>query len=154
MNQFQKLLALTPYQWYLLISAMILLPCIRLSLNISGFKKTYNRIIKPYLTDCTPTDPDTQQIHQAKIVARMIDIAAFHGIYRANCLPRSLLLMKTLKKRNIPCQLIIGAHDQASLNMNDFEAHAWVESGGNVLNDQSDISTRFKVFPLPKGLLK
>ena len=153
MNRFQKLLALTPYQWYLLISAMILLPIVRLSLNLFGFKKTYNRILNSYINDQSQADLDSSQLHEAQTVARMIDIASAHGLYQANCLTRSLLLMLALKKRNIPCRLMIGANEQKNIKKNDFEAHAWIESGGNVLNDQSNISTRFKVFPLPDGLL-
>jgi len=153
MNQLQKLLALTSHQWYLLISAMIWLPYIRLSLNIFGFKKTYNKILDPYVTRNICVNPDQQQLNEAKTVSRMIDIATFHGIYRANCLPRSLLLMKELNKRNIPCQLMIGTNEQGDFEIKGFGAHAWIVSGSNVLNDHSDISTRFRAFPLPQGLL-
>ena len=154
MNRFQKLLALSPYQWYLLASAMILLPAIRLSLNFFGFKKNYNRIINSYISNQSQADLDSAKLLEAKTVARVIDIAAAHGLYRANCLTRSLLLMLTLKKRNIPCQLMIGANERRNIEKADFGAHAWVESGGFVLNDHSDVSTRFKAFPLPTGLLK
>ena len=153
MNRLQKLLALSPNQWYLLISAMVQLPSIRLSLNFSGFKKSYNRIVGPYLHLQTPAELDDTQMLEARNIARMIDISAAHGFYRANCLTRSLLLLRTLKKRSIPCQLVIGVKNRESININNIEAHAWVESGGKVLNDQSDVSTRFKVFQLPNGLL-
>ena len=154
MNRFQKLLALSPYQWYLLVSAMILLPAIRLSLNLFGFKKTYNRIINSYISNQSQADVDSSQLLEAKRVARMIDIAAAHGLYRANCLTRSLLLMLALNKRKIPCRLMIGANERRNIEKKDFGAHAWVESSGNVLNDLDNVSTRFKAFPLPKGLLK
>ena len=153
MNRLQKLFALTPNQWYLLISALILLPIIRLSLYLFGFKKTYNKILIFCINDQFRTDFDSAQFLEAQTVARMIDIAAAHGLHQANCLTRSLLLILVLKKQNIPCQLMIGAYEQKNIDKNDFEAHAWVESGGNVLNDQSNISTRFKAFPLPDGLL-
>ena len=148
MNRFQKLLALTPYQWYLLISAMILLPVIRLSLNSFGFKKTYNMILNSYINYHPQTDINSTQLYDAQTVARMIDIAANHIPYQANCLTRSLLLILALKKRNIPCQLMIGAKEQKNIKKINFGAHAWVESGGNVLNDQNDISMHFKKFPL------
>ena len=49
---------------------------------------------------------------------------------------------------------MIGANAQRNIEKNDIGAHAWVESSGNVLNDQSDVSQRFKAFPLQNGLLK
>lgn len=153
MNRLQKLLALSPYQWYLLISAMILLPSIRLSIKFSGFKKTYNRVVASPVNIQT-IELNKAQIDEAQQITRMIDIAAAHGLYRANCLTRSLLLLRMLKKRNIPCQLMIGTNEGGNSDKNNFGAHAWIESEGKVLNDQSDISTRFKAFPLPKGLLK
>jgi len=154
MSRINKLLALSPYEWYLMISAITLLPAIRLSLNLFGFKKTYNRIIRSSIHNPPLTDIDHTQLFEAQTVSRMIDIAAAHGLYRANCLSRSLLLMLVLKKRNIPCQLMIGANARRNIEKNDFGAHAWVESGKVVLNDQSDISQRFKAFPLHNGLLK
>jgi len=154
MNRLHKLYALSCYQWYLMISAMILLPAIRLSLNLFGFKKTYNRILNSYISNQSIDELDDKQLLKAQTIARMIDIAAAHGLYRANCLSRSLLLMLALKKRNIPCRLMIGANEQQNIEGNDFSAHAWVESGGNVLNDQSDVSQRFKAFPLHNGILK
>ena len=43
---------------------------------------------------------------------------------------------------------------KTGININDFEAHAWVKSEGRVLNDQDDVATRFNPFPIPYGLLK
>jgi len=117
-------------------------------------KKTYNRILNSYISNQSLAELDDKPLLEAQTVARMIDIAAAHGIYRANCLTRSLLLMLALKKRNIPCRLMIGANEQKNIEGNDFSAHAWVESGGKVLNDKSDVSQRFKAFPLHKGILK
>ena len=154
MSRIKKLLALSPYQWYLMISAMILLPAVRLSLDLFGFKKTYNRIIRSSIHIPPLTDIDHTQLLEAQTVSRMIDIASAHGLYRANCLSRSLLLILVLKKRNIPCQLMIGANAQRNIEKNEFGAHAWVESGRVVLNDQNDVSQRFKAFPLHNGLLK
>lgn len=149
MNQFQKLLALTPYQGYLLISAMIMLPSIRLSLKVSGFNKTYQRIISQTLEAQIPKELSNLYIKQAKDISRIIDIASTHGFYQANCLTRSLLLLSILKKQNIACQLMIGVNQQSTNSINDFSAHAWVESEGEVLNDRSNICTSFKAFPPP-----
>lgn len=154
MNRFQKNFSLTSYQWRLLTSAMILLPIIRLSLNLFGFKKIYNRILNSYISNKSHTAVDDKQFLEAQTVARMVDIAAMHSIYRANCLTRSLLLILVLKKRTIPCQLMIGTSKRKNIEDNNFAAHAWVESGGQVLNDRSDIASRFNAFQLPAGLLR
>lgn len=154
MNRFQKLFSLTSYQWRLLTSAMILLPIIRLSLNLFGFKKIYNRILNSYRSNQSQAGLDDKQLLEAQTIARMVNIAATHSIYRANCLTRSLLLMLALKKRKISCQLMIGTSERRNIEDNGFGAHAWVESGGQVLNDRNDIASHFKAFQLPAGLLR
>lgn len=148
MKQFKKFLALSLYQWRLIGSAMILLPVIKLFINLFGFKKIYNWILNSSLNNHLQIETDISQVPEAQKIARMINIASTYGFYRANCLTKSLFLILILKKRNIPCQLVLGVKNQKNIEKNDFGAHAWVESLGKVVNDRSNISEQFKAFPL------
>jgi len=153
-KKIDDLLALSAYQWYLLIAALLLLPLIGLSLRLFGFKKTYNHAIPQDKKSTIQSNPSDAKLQKAQVIARMIDIAAAHGFYKANCLSRSLLLLRALKKRDIPCQLMIGVNNDGNISKIDLSAHAWVESRNVVLNDKADVALRFKAFPLLKDSLQ
>jgi hypothetical protein len=63
-------------------------------------------------------------------------------LYRATCLPRSLALWWLLRRRGIAADLRIGVRKEGGR----FEAHAWTEWRGTVLNDGDDVGERFAVF--------
>ncbi len=75
----------------------------------------------------------------------MVNIAAAYGLYRATCLPRSLTLWWLLGCQGISTELRLGARQVAG----QFEAHAWVEYQGAVLNDTEDVQQRFATFDVP-----
>jgi len=97
-------------------------------------------------------------LSEARAIARIINIAGNRSIFKANCLAKSLYLLRELRKRQIPCQLKIGTTIDIGktdgLIKNRSIAHAWVESEGLVLNDAADVGTRFNAFTLPEGNLK
>ena len=78
----------------------------------------------------------------ARAIARLEDGAARHLVLRTNCLERSLVLCWLLERRAIGGQLRIGARKQDGR----FEAHAWVEVDGSVLNDPYEPHLHFAPF--------
>ena len=78
----------------------------------------------------------------ARAAARMVKMAIKHGIYRATCLPESLVLWSLLTRRGLPADLRIGT----SIDSNQLKAHAWVEIQGIVINDADDVHARFASF--------
>lgn len=56
-----------------------------------------------------------------------------------NCLSQSLALNRLLRQRGIEPALRLGVR----LTGPRFDAHAWVEHDGRVLNDTQDVHTRF-----------
>jgi hypothetical protein len=81
-------------------------------------------------------------LQTAKLVASVVNSAAKHGIYRANCLERSLTLWWLLRRRGINTALRIGVRKYDS----KFEAHAWIEYQNDVLNDSNDVSEQYSAF--------
>jgi Transglutaminase-like superfamily len=76
-------------------------------------------------------------------VARLEQAAARHIPVRTNCLERSLVLWWLLERRGIGARLRLGARkDQGR-----FEAHAWVEVRGAMLDDL--LSVDFRPFDQP-----
>jgi Transglutaminase-like superfamily len=78
----------------------------------------------------------------ARAVARLEDSAGRHLPFNASCLEKSLVLCWLLERRGIDAELRIGARKERGA----FEAHAWVELGGEVLNDASGEHRHFTKF--------
>jgi len=78
---------------------------------------------------------------------RLVQWAATYGPYGGNCLSRSLTLWWLLRRQGLESELRIGV----STTGGRFEAHAWIEFQGTVINDQPDVRERFGVFDLPAG---
>lgn len=84
-------------------------------------------------------------LDSAREIARLEQAAARHLFFRANCLEQSLTLWWLLQRRGIAAELRIGARKEAGR----FEAHAWVEFGGAVLNDAGEEHLHFVPFDGP-----
>ena len=76
-----------------------------------------------------------EDIEIAQDIARMVKVAAEHGPFAANCLRKSLVLIKFLHARKLPCKLILGARFEGE----EFGAHAWVECNGQTLADAASV---------------
>ncbi len=86
---------------------------------------------------------EANNLAAARIVARMVAVAAGHGIYRSNCLKQSLVLWWLLGRSGIQSEIKIGVNRDGAKPLN---AHAWVECSGQVLNDTEDVQQRFSAF--------
>jgi hypothetical protein len=70
---------------------------------------------------------------------RAVDRAARYHPLPINCLRRSLALQRMLQRRKLPSHLHIGVRK----GKNGLEAHAWLSSGGRILNDTPDVVERY-----------
>lgn len=85
--------------------------------------------------------PETD-IVRARRAAWLIDVAAVRGIYRANCLERSLALWCVLGRQGIESRIRFGSRKVDGR----FDAHAWVEVGWEIVNDAPDTRNHFAPF--------
>jgi Transglutaminase-like superfamily len=97
-----------------------------------------SRIVCPAAT----ADSAGGHLDRARTSARLVQIAAARGFYRATCLPQSLVLWWLLKRQGMEAELRVGVRKGADR----FEAHAWVEHGGVVLLDDADVHERYAAF--------
>jgi hypothetical protein len=117
-----------------------------LQLRIFGFKKTLRFIeadpgpfpAKSVPGESTPWD-------YARRCAQLVEIAARHGLYRANCLHQSLALFSLLRRTGLPAQLKIGVLPGAE----PLQAHAWVELDGKTLGTDT---AEYQPFPHLSGV--
>jgi len=110
------------------------------ALKLLGYKRT-SKLLESDSSSLNPVDNSDELIH-AKNIADLVFRIGWHLPIYISCLARSLVLQKILQIYHIPGELIIGVpRDQKILQ--DFQAHAWVEYQGIVLNDLSDIEASY-----------
>jgi hypothetical protein len=142
---------LSPAERRSLALALALLPLTALALRLVGLRRWQAALARlaPVGAGAAAGD-EAAVLGRARAVARMVEAAARRGPYRATCLPRSLALWWLLRRQRIDGDLRIGVRNEGGR----FEAHAWVELRGAVLNDGDDVRERFAAFGraiLPAG---
>jgi len=141
-NRLRQLSELSLLQWWIILVALFTLPVIALSLKLSGFKQTKNRMSRLIPGGIDGISASEDDLARAQLISRAVGIAGNHGVYHANCLKQSLLTWWLLGRRGIMVDLKIGVDKDTE----DFNAHAWVEYRGTVLVDATDIEDRFSAF--------
>jgi len=107
-NRIEQLRALSIFQWWLMLVAMLLLPVVALSLRIFEYNKTKN-IFSHFISDISgQKEPDPTQLEKACVIARMVTVASRHGPYRANCLKQSMVLWWMLARHEISSEIKFG----------------------------------------------
>jgi transglutaminase-like putative cysteine protease len=74
-------------------------------------------------------------------LGRLARIAGRYVPTNGSCLRQSLLVWWLLRRKGVPAELRIGVRTQEG-----FTAHAWVEVGGQPVNDAADVAERFAAF--------
>ena len=129
--------ALTWAQRGQLAQAWLLLPLVALGLRLFGFRRVQALLLRP-----AAAAPAREDLPAAQAAARIVHSAARWSPLPASCLARSLVLCRLLRRQGLFADLRIGV---AKPN-GRFEAHAWVEHLGVVLNDGQDVERRFAAF--------
>lgn len=88
------------------------------------------------------TEDAAERWRLADAARRMTEAAARHGAVRGNCLSRSMVLWYLLRQQGLPATVEVGGRKDGRL----FEAHAWVELEGRIVNDSEDVRKRFAPF--------
>ena len=119
-----------------------MLPLTGAALNIIGFRRWKSFLArftrKNYSNGLTPPE----SLKYVRRVARMVTAASEEGIFHGKCLEQSILLWWFLSRRGFPAELQIGGRRIPT----GFEAHAWVEIAGVVINDHETVGKDFAPF--------
>jgi len=109
---------------FLVLKAYLKLIYFDLYLARGNFAALYDKV-RNYPVRVRPPEPDAiERINSA------IDMACIWYWKEALCLQRSAATACLLKRYGVPAQMVIGAQQIP------FKAHAWVEVGGQVVNDK------------------
>lgn len=126
----------------MLLRAMILLPATAVGLRLFGFRRWQSLLIHLGGKKNRNGNSPESLLQTARMTARMVSAAGRHGLGRPNCLKQSLVLCCLLRRNGIPPVLRIGVRKESGR----FQAHAWVECAGVVLNDSDEVHQHYAAF--------
>lgn len=135
-----------PQDRRLILQAAVVLPLTKAGLRLFGFRRW-----KAVMEKFSPAVPSTQSLSMdsrreaAQRAVRAVRSAQLHGPANPNCLERSMTLWWMLRRHGVNGELHIGARKEAGI----FEAHAWVELDGQVLNDSAEVHEHYARFDAP-----
>lgn len=125
----------------ILLVASALLPIIAVMIRFVGFRHTFS-VIRKFAdagSSAFETDEQSRSLIRIRKVVRIIKLK---GLFRGNCLSRSLMLWVFLRRRQIPCKLIFGTRIRDGV----FQAHAWVEKDFKPINAGPNVRKNYHVF--------
>jgi hypothetical protein len=97
------------------------------------FQGLYQRVRERSIRPVVPSDETYQRISEA------IDRACVLYFKPVQCLQRSAATVCLLRQLGAPARLVIGARHMP------FQAHAWVEVEGRVINDKLSVTETYAV---------
>jgi len=119
--------------------SFVLLPAVAAAIHIFGLRRVCRFLSRHPVIGEGAGASDVQGAREA---ARLVNAIACRIPVRPNCLTRSVTLWWILRRRAVDSALRIGVRTAGG----QFEAHAWVELAGLVVNDDADIAERFAPF--------
>lgn len=130
----------------LIFRATLLLPLTEVGLRIFGFRR-WKELMERFSPKAHSTEACSAECqHETAMRAvRAVRSAELHGPASPNCLERSMTLWWMLRREGVAGELHIGARKEGG----KFEAHAWVELGGEVLNDGAEVHQHYARFDAP-----
>ena len=128
----------------LVIKAMLLLPIVATSLKTVGLRRTQSWLARNSLGPMVPRTGQTRA--NVRRAAQMVAVACRRHPLRSSCLPRTVVLWSLLRRRGIDTNVRIGVRGDTEAN---FQAHAWLEWNGEVLNDAAEVGSQYLPFNPP-----
>src|SRR5215831_5504911 len=123
------------------LRALLLLPLIRTSLRLRGFRKT-QKSLQRYVAPGRAARSEAEAQADTRQTCRMVLAASRRLHAPGNCLERSLTLWWLLARHGITSQLRIGARKTGD----KFEAHAWVERNGEAVGEPEGTHLHYSAF--------
>lgn len=146
METWRRFWCLSAHSRVLVVEAALALTATWIGLRVAGYrgcKRVLDWLVAGTVKRANGSDPVI--LGSARAITRFQQSAARHLFLRTNCLEQSLVLWWLLQKRGFAAELRFGARKEEGR----FEAHAWVELEGVVLNDTLEHHLHFAPFDRP-----
>ena len=125
----------------LFVQAFFLFPWVALGLKLFGFRHTQKAM--EGLFPLAAKRLESNECHAViSTTARQVSGTAHYCQPWSNCLKKSLVLWGLLRQKGIDSELCIGVRRETA----PFEAHAWLECQGYILNEMPEVHQHFAVF--------
>jgi hypothetical protein len=131
-----------------LFQAFFLLPLMIPGLRLLGLQRMQKLMVLGFprnLDSARKRVNNNKALPECQNITRIVNIAVVHSPIYSTCLRKSLVLWWLLGQAGFDADLRLGAQKEEG----KFEAHAWVEYRGTVLNDTQDVKQRFATFDAP-----
>jgi len=115
---------------------------VRWSLRLRGYGKTFTSLQKRIQFQANRTESGPEAREEVQATCRIVRAALRYSLAQYSCLEESLTLWYLLRKQGIPACLRIGVRKENE----KFEAHAWVEHGGEALNQDEAMHRHYAAF--------
>ena len=125
----------------LLMQAMLLFPVVATSLKTLGLRRTQSWLAGNALATTGPSIEQTRV--NVRRAAKMVAAACRQYPLSSSCLPRTVVLWSLLRRGGIDADVRIGVRGDAQ---SEFQAHAWLEWNGEVINDVRDVAREYLPF--------
>ena len=119
------------------------LPVVKIGLKTKGVKSTQKTLARLSSQKGAVTSGSRQS--QIVKLNRSVGLALRQSPIKSNCLQKSLVLWFLLRCQGIESELRIGVRNKQG----EFQAHAWVEQAGMVLNDHQTVRQQYAMFEHP-----
>jgi hypothetical protein len=145
-GKWRRFRQLAPEDRGLVLRGTALLSLTMLGLRTMNFRRC-KELIQQFSLPCSPPQriEANRQLERGRKIVSAMHAVEGNSPWRPNCLERSLALWWFLRLDHIEGELHIGARKEESR----FEAHAWVEWNGYVVNDSPDIHEHYARFDAP-----
>jgi hypothetical protein len=117
-----------------LLRAVVWLGLIDLGLRILGYRRMME------LVPATTEQASSSVPGHVRMYAAALELVGNRYLVPARCLHKSLVLHYWLRREGISSQMQIGVRKEDQ----QLKAHAWVELGGQVVNDDQDAVAAFR----------
>ena len=148
MQGFRRFRRLSGFERGIVLEAVIALPIAWLAVRLLGFRLCRAAFEKSCVGGRNSKSPEPHALDLARRIAHLEVVTAANLFFRTNCLEQSLVLCRMLRRRYLNADLRIGARKEAGR----FEAHAWVEMAGNVIDGGGTEHLHFVPFEYPESL--
>jgi len=142
MQRFRRFRRLSGFERGVVLEALIALPVAWLAVRLLGFRVCRGAFEERARAARNSSFLETDTLNIAKRIARLEAVTASNLFFRTSCLEQSLVLCRLLRRRGMKATLRIGARKEADR----FEAHAWVEMAGNVVDGGGTEHLHFRPF--------
>jgi len=130
MQRFRQFRRLSGFERGVVLEAVIGLPIAWLAVRLLGFRICRAAFEKPHVAVQNSKSREADTLNIARRIAHLEAVTAANLFFLTTCLEQSLVLCRMLRRRGLNADLRIGARKEADR----FEAHAWVEVEGNVVD--------------------